>query len=131
MFNQEAYLQKQDHLSFEQAVAIYNELLSAADLEDADFLDMWADVRDAASAYIKIRSDWNWMTSDEKLAADTTRTRKHDGFIQTLVPLLSYMSQRGWDVSWATDLGGLESGNRKRLGDFAGYLFAIGSLQAR
>lgn len=41
------------------------------------------------------------------------------------------MKLKGWDTSWLSGLGYVETKNRKRHGDFAGYLLCIGTLKAR
>lgn len=131
MFSYEKYLEKQDSLSFEKALEIYNKIMNSADIDDDDFKELWDDVISYASEYVKIRNEWNMLTRDNKNLKDSLRTSKHNAFISTLTPLERYMKLKGWDTSWLSDLGSTDDKNRKRLGDFAGYLLCIGTLNAR
>ncbi|MFD1317554.1 hypothetical protein [Loigolactobacillus zhaoyuanensis] len=131
MFNYDEYLARQDSLAFEAAVTIYNKIMSSVDTNDSIFKELWNDVIVNASKYIQIRNAWLLLSYSDKVAQDDLRTTQHNAFIATLTPFKRYMDIKGWDSTWVADLGGIESDNRKRLGDFAGYLLCIGSLQTR
>ncbi|WP_125981284.1 hypothetical protein [Loigolactobacillus iwatensis] len=131
MFNYDEYLKNQDSLSFEEAVAIYNEIMRSADINDSTFKELWNDVIESASKYIQIRNEWLFLSQGEKVAKDSLRTAQHNSFMATLSPLERYVEMQSWDTTWVADLGKIENENRKRLGDFAGYLLCIGSLKAR
>lgn len=131
MFIYEKYLQNPDSLSFEMAIDIYNKIISSADIKDEDFKELWGNVILYANEYAKIRNDWNSLSREEKRLKDFSRTSKHNAFISTLTALERYMNMKKWNASWMSDLGFADNTNRKRLGDFAGYLVLIGTLKAR
>ncbi|PIO82829.1 hypothetical protein BSQ39_04185 [Loigolactobacillus backii] len=131
MFNYDEYLKNQDSLSFEEAVTIYNEIMKSADINDSTFKELWNDVIESASKYIQVRNEWLFLSQGEKVAKDSLRTAQHNSFMATLSSLERYMEMQSWKMTWVADLGKIENENRKRLGDFAGYLLCIGSLKAR
>lgn len=131
MFSYDKYLENKDSLSFEEALVIYNKIMSASEKDDKVFKELWNDVISYASDYVKIRNQWNQLSKENKISKDSIRTSRHNAFISTLTPLERYMKLQGWDSTWLQDLGSVEPKNRQRLGDFAGYLLCIGTLRGR
>ncbi len=131
MFSYDKYLENKDSLSFEEALVIYNKIMSATEKDDKVFKELWNDVISYASDYVKIRNQWNHLSKENKISKDSIRTSRHNAFISTLTPLERYMKLQGWDSTWMQDLGSAEPRNRQRLGDFAGYLLCIGTLRGR
>lgn len=130
MFNNEEYLSNADSISFEEAIEIYNCLLKAIDLNDKESLELYSEVVKAAVKYIEIRNRWQFLSIEEKKEIDNTRTSLHNAYIASIKPLYRYMDNNKNDISWYEKLiQGNE--NRKRLGDFAGYLLCINSIMAR
>lgn len=129
MFNYSTYQTLPDALTFEQALALYNEIHIPETETDADFQELWQDVVRSAVTYVGDRNQWQLMTTAEKAAFDHRRTLDHNSYMATVVALGRYCN-RQWQTDWLTKLGTPEQ-NRKRFGDFAGYLVLFGNLSAR
>lgn len=131
MFNYDEYLKKQDSLSFEESLIIYNKIIGSNNTNDSIFNELWSDLVSNANSYVLIRNQWSTLSQEEKTLKDSSRTAQHNSLIATLSPLERYMKKNGWDTTWVDNLGGLSAENRKKIGDFAGYLLCIGSLKSR
>ena len=70
----------------------------------------------AAFEYTKDRVQWNFYTIEEKQENDSSRTHKHNSFMDNYNILLRYL-ERTMDVSKLRI-----EGERKVLGDFANYV---------
>ena len=70
----------------------------------------------AAFEYTKDRVQWNFYTREEKISNDSSRTCKHNSFMDSYNILLRYL-ERTMDVSKLRI-----EGERKVLGDFANYV---------
>lgn len=130
MFDYDDYLAKNNALSFEEALVLYNKIQGSADSTDDDFNFLWSSVIEAASEYVKKRNDWLSYTKEQKQQMDASRTALHNGFMATLQPLARYMEKMSWDASWYEELVNVEQARQKQ-GDFAGYLLCFGCLKAR
>lgn len=132
MFDYENYLAKEDSLSFEEALKIINQFFAVADFSDDIIKELFEDILEAGSKYVKMRNDWNFFSKEEKEQKDAYRTSLHNNFLTTLTPLARYMEKEGADISWYEELTEKkEIPSRKRLGDFSGYLLLVGTLKAR
>lgn len=129
MFDLPNYLKRPDALSLDQALAIYNEIPHEQAKDDDDFNELWQAMLDAALAYVPIRVKWNDQTNAARAAVDATRTRNHNAFIATL-KALNRFTKGNYGRDWLPMLGD-PARDRKRIGDFAGYVVLFGVLQAR
>ena len=66
MFQYENYLLEKDHLSFEEALEIYTQLLNQMDFEDEDMAELFQDVVEAAVKYVTMRNAWLTFSNEEK-----------------------------------------------------------------
>lgn len=130
-FSADGYFKQQaDALSFDQALAIYNQIVTSQVADQATFQELWQDCLVAASRYVLIRNRWNTMTALERIQIDHQRTAAHNEWMNSLAILGRFLQTNDLPTPWLTVLGDRQL-YRKRWGDFAGYLLLIGTLQAR
>lgn len=129
MFKLPAYLKRPDALSPTEAATIYQAMHTPMTEADADFQELWGETLAAAITYATLRANWNMWDHHRRGAQDALRTRRHNEFMQSLVPLNRLTMQLG-SPDWLQQLGD-PAVDRKRIGDFAGYIVLFGCLQAR
>lgn len=126
------YLTQQDTLSFDQATALFTDLLEQADTKHADFQFLWEDIVRACAHYTQVRSEWHVTDLETKGRIGRNRTSAHNVVINNLVALERFMSNQGWHTDWATELGLSQADTRrKRIGDFANYITYVTALNGR
>lgn len=130
MFQYENYLLEKDHLSFEEALEIYTQLLNQMDFEDEDMAELFQDVVEAAVKYVTMRNAWLTFSNEEKKEKDPSRTSLYNAYMATLTPLYRYMGIKEREVAWYEQLVKGDA-PRKRLGDFAGYFVCFNGLVTR
>ena len=130
MLTYKNYLENKDHLSFADAVKIYDAINSYSKFHDADFDELFMEAIVAANQYANIRANWSIASPAEKRAVDQKRTEHHNAFMSALQILTRYMEQQGWNTDLVNSLGTPQA-NRKRFGDFACYLVCINAINAR
>lgn len=129
MFDLPTYLKRPDALTETEAYQIYQALHPRNADTDEDFATLWAMVLEDALAYAPIRVRWNLQSRAERNAVDAARTAHHNSFIKALQALSRHTTKCG-APDWLKQLGD-PAVNRKRIGDFAGYLVLFGVLQGR
>lgn len=80
-----------------------------------------------AVEYAKFRSQWRFLTIDQRREIDPTRTIAHNAFIDSANILSRNMAKQGEDNSWRAALGD----DRKIIGDFACYIALYLALESR
>jgi hypothetical protein len=85
------------------------------------------DLFETAIRYARIRTDWYFMTKEEKMTDDELRTRAHNTFIDACNILSREMIKANEDASWRIELGN----DRKEIGDFACYVHCFLGLVSR
>jgi len=85
------------------------------------------DLLKTAVRYARIRTDWRFLTLDDKKEKDQTRTLAHNAFIDCCNILSRNMQKNGENHSWRKILGE----DRKNIGDFACYLHCVLGIQSR
>jgi len=85
------------------------------------------DLFDIAISYARIRTDWNFKSSEEKMADEELRTRTHNTLIDACNILSREMIKVNEDASWRLGLGN----DRKEIGDFACYVHLFLGLFSR
>jgi len=83
-------------------------------------------LRDALR-YAAIRVEWFMASQEERIAMDADRTIAHNTFISSCDIMARNMAAHGEDSTWRNELGP----DRKVIGDFACYLYAIMGVRAR
>lgn len=123
------YLKKNDSLSFEKALVIYNSIFKVFEKDDEYLHELWQEVIDSAVAYSKMRIRWNYFSKEEKQEKDTLRSNLHNTFIINLKAFHRLAEKLGLESDWLEKLGPSE--DRKRWGDFAGYILCFENIKAR
>ncbi|MDT2739248.1 hypothetical protein [Enterococcus canintestini] len=130
-FTFENYLQQDSAMRIDEALEIYNGIMGQADKEDEDFRTLWEDLIDEASKYVIVRSKWALQTQDERISVNASRSAQHNAYMSTLEPMIRYVYKKSdQDFEWGNLLGDRKK-NRKRWGDFAGYLLLFNTLGNR
>lgn len=130
--NYKGYLEMKDSLSFEEAMEIYDMIVSQIREQDEDIVELWIMYLKKAQTYAMIRSGW-YLQDEEKRrdeSIDKSRTYKHNSVITATNALARCMKMNGLDDSWRIRLGD-EKEHRKKLGDFACYVTLIQGINAR
>ncbi|MBF2508688.1 hypothetical protein IA936_07285 [Listeria welshimeri] len=76
-----------------------------------------------------MRINWNYFSLEEKQENDKLRTSYHNTFIINSNAFHKLAKQLELDTSWREKLG--VSKNRKRWGDFSGYILCFENIKAR
>ncbi|GKQ42212.1 hypothetical protein RD055328_01350 [Companilactobacillus sp. RD055328] len=129
MLDYTEYLKKKDAMSFEEALDIYNSIFEALENQDEYLHELWEEVINSILAYSKMRTNWNYFSREEKMEKDPQRTGLHNQFITNLKAFHRLTEQLGINGDWMTKLGPSE--DRKRWGDFAGYILCFENIKAR
>jgi hypothetical protein len=90
------------------------------EFQDPDLEALRMDILQAAVVYSRIRTDWYFLSTEERREKDVSRTRAHNAFIDCCNVLARYQRKCGMSPVWRDDLGE----DRKRIGDFACELHA-------
>ena len=104
-------------LTFAEAEDIFRSMMTLVDERNEDMGEVLDNLYRKAARYAGIRTNWTFLTREEKLDTDENRTSAHDSFI-TAIKMLSRI--QGKDSLVWTDK--LDLTDRKRIGDFACYL---------
>lgn len=128
----EEYLTSIKALPIEQMHQIHMKMADEIG-RDADALELYDELLEAAVKYAEIRAKWLQMDRETKNETDSLRTSRHDAVIRNLNMLARYLKTQGKAGSWREQLGYEEDNpyNRKAIGDFACYLVFVNSLNAR
>ncbi|KAJ79734.1 hypothetical protein SAMN04487774_10828 [Enterococcus faecalis] len=129
MFDYNDYLQKKDSITLEESLEIYNSIFNILEFKDDYLHELWKEVIDSALVYANMRINWNYFSREEKHEKDNLRTSYHNTFMINLKAFNKLGEQLELDTSWKEKLGSSE--NRKRWGDFAGYLLCLENIRAR
>lgn len=129
MFDYMTYLKKKDSLSFEDSLDIYNSIFKVLENQGDYLHELWEEVVNSALAYSKMRTDWNYFSREEKQEKDELRTSLHNTFIINLKAFYNLGEQMGLNGDWMEKLRLPEE--RKRWGDFAGYIACFENIKAR
>ncbi|EGO6530432.1 hypothetical protein I4L56_001096 [Enterococcus faecalis] len=76
-----------------------------------------------------MRTSWNYFSREEKQEKDKLRTSYHNTFMINLKAFQKLAEQLELNTSWIEKLGSSE--DRKRLGDFAGYILCLENIRAK
>lgn len=74
MFDYNIYLQKNDPMSFEEALGIYNTIFNVLECKDEYLHELWKEVIDSALVYSNMRTNWDYFSREEKQEKDKLRT---------------------------------------------------------
>lgn len=131
-YSYESYLSQPHVMTVEKMQEIHNQLLSEID-SDEDAQDFYKDLLNVSVRYADIRSNWNFLSVDDKLEKDSSRTSCHDSVITHINMLARYLKSKGKSAEWRDKLGYIEDDiyNRKIIGDFACYLSFMCAVNAR
>lgn len=136
------YLTLNESMDFEMMTSIHQEILTQADMQDEDFQWLWQDCVHYAIEYSRIRSQWHFLSMEEKQSQDASRTSLHNNLIGCFLSLERLFEQSGWQFERWTEQLFLQQkiekrtkedvqSHRKRIGDFANYLAFVYALNGR
>ncbi len=108
-------------MTFEKSISIFEKINSTK------LQKLKEDLFETAIRYARIRTDWYFMSDEEKRSNDDLRTKTHNTLIDACNILSRKMIKANEDASWRTDLGN----DRKEIGDFACYVHCFLGLSAR
>ena len=137
-----SYLVMKEHLTIGQMAQIHEEILKNADTANQDFVDVWKDIIQSAIRYTTTRAEWSFLTNEQKLDKDSSRTSEHNTVINNFIVLERIFKLNSWKSNtWTEQLflrGDMPkrtrqdvSEHRKRIGDFANYLAFIYAINGR
>lgn len=129
MFDYIRYLKEEDSLSFEDSLDIYNSIFKVLENQDDILHESWKDVVNSALAYSKMRTNWNYFSTEEKQEKDKLRSSLHNTFMINLKAFYRRGEQLELNGDWMEKLRLPEE--RKRWGDFAGYIVCFENIKAR
>ena len=128
MNSYETYLKMNYVLTIEDAMDIYREMLdslSQCKVEGKE--DIVRQLVESACHYTTVRMSWEYMSLEEKVADDPSRTSAHNTLIMNIDIVARMIGNAGIDVSWRTKLGS----DRKRIGDFGCFIGWITAINNR
>ena len=124
MNSYEAYLRHPagNVLTMEDALRIYTDLNKSIERCAAeDTMELYNEFLQKALEYTIFRNRWEYMSREEKMEMDASRTSSHNSIITAVNILARLEDQEGVDHSWREELGD----DRKRIGDFACFVVYI------
>ena len=136
------YLTLNESMDFEMMTSIHQEILTQADMQDEDFQWLWQDCVHYAIEYSRIRSQWHFLSMEEKQSQDASRTSLHNNLIGCFLSLERLFEQSGWQSERWTEQLFLQQkiekrtkedvqSHRQRIGDFSNYLAFVYALNSR
>ena len=128
----EEYLTEPKAIAFNEMQDLHSDMLSEIG-NDADAIELYGELIEAALKYAEIRSKWTRLSREEKMDIDPLRTSHHDSLIIHFNMLARYLRMQGKKAEWRERLGYEEDDrfNRKTIGDFGCYIIFVNSLCAR
>lgn len=99
-------------MTFEKSLSIFEKINSTK------LKKLKEDLFETAISYARIRTDWYFMTNEEKASNEELRTRTHNALIDACNILSREMIRANEDASWRIELGN----ERQEIGDFACYV---------
>ena len=132
MYAFEEYLTEPKAITFNEMQDLHSDMLSEIG-NDADAIELYGELIEAALKYAEIRSKWTRLSREEKMDIDPLRTSHHDSLIIHFNMLARYLRMQGKKAEWRERLGYEEDDrfNRKTIGDFGCYIIFVNSLCAR
>lgn len=128
----EDYLTEPKAIPFDKMKDLHIDMLSEIG-KDADAVELYEELVDAALKYAEIRARWTRLSREEKMETDSLRTSHHDSLIIHFNMLARYLRMQGKKALWRDRLGYEEDNRfyRKTIGDFGCYIVFVHSLCAR
>ena len=102
-------------INYETSETIYQ------DIKGTTLNELFDDLVECAIRYAHIRTDWKFLSIEERIRKDPLRTSTHNVFIDKCNIIAQNMGNNGENNDWRQKLGT----NRKQIGDFACYLHCI------
>ena len=126
------YLTEPKAIDFHEMQELHGDMVSEIG-NDADAIELYEELTDAALKYAEIRAKWTRLPREEKMDIDPLRTSHHDSLITHFNMLARYLRMQGKKAAWRERLGNEADDrfNRKTIGDFGCYIVFVNSLCAR
>ena len=110
-------------LKYDDALSIYRQIADGLNESDEDEAYLLENLQKRAIRYSIFRSRWYLMDQMERIEQDSDRTSAHDAFISAVNMIDRYQKENTWREKLGND--------RRRIGDFAGYVCLFLCLEAR
>ena len=119
-------------ISVEEMSRLHREMLMEIG-DDECALELYEELIKKVNKYSTFRADWWVWSREERMEKDSSRTICHEAVIVKFNQLARYLKQQKKTATWREVLGDEKEHlyNRKRIGDFACYIFFVNGLCAR
>lgn len=128
----EDYLTTEKSISLEIMIKLHSDMMNEIG-NDSDSLELYDELVETATRYASFRAKWLFMSKEEKMDTDSSRSSCHDLLIIKFNMLSRYLKMQGKTAAWRDTLGYEEDDKyyRKRIGDFGCYIVFVNSINAR
>ena len=126
VYTYQDYKGRVNDITIEECMELHQMIKSEIN-DDKEAEEIYADLLEKALDYIPYRVRWTYKDREWRNRYDESRTMCHDSMITHFNMLARYLQQQGRSAEWRDKLGD----DRRRIGDFAGYLLYMQSIGGR
>ena len=126
VYTYQDYKGRVNEITIEECMELHQMIKSEIN-DDEEAEEIYADLLEKALDYISYRVRWTYKDREWRNRYDESRTMCHDSMITHFNMLARYLRQQGRSAEWRDKLGD----DRRRIGDFAGYLVYVQSIGGR
>ena len=126
VYTYQDYKGRVNEITVEECMELHQMIKSEIN-DDEEAEEIYADLLEKALDYIPYRVRWTYKDREWRNRYDESRTMCHDSLITHFNMLARYLQQQGRSAEWRDKLGD----DRRRIGDFAGYLVYAQSIGGR
>jgi hypothetical protein len=113
-------------ITYKISIEIFN---SVSKITDESFISNFLNT---AIDYARVRTDWYFMSIEEKREINTPRRIKHDAFISSFKAILNYLKENNIEVNWLEELPDYRSPSRRKAwGDLACFVHSHLGINSR
>ena len=119
-------------LSMEEMQTIHEEMLTEIG-NDEDALEIYNELVAQSVQYASFRQKWAFLSKEEKMNIDESRTSCHDSLIIKFNMMERILKMQGKTAAWRDKLGRTEEDRdyRKRIGDMGCYIAFVYAVCSR
>ena len=126
VYTYQDYKGRVNEITIEECMELH-QMIKSEIRDDEEAEEIYADLLEKALDYIPYRVRWTYKDREWRNRYDESRTMCHDSMITHFNMLARYLRQQGRSAEWRDKLGD----DRRRIGDFAGYLVYVQSIGGR
>ena len=126
VYTYQDYKGRVNEITIEECMELH-QMIKSEIRDDEEAEEIYADLLEKALDYIPYRVLWTYKDREWRNRYDESRTMCHDSMITHFNMLARYLRQQGRSAEWRDKLGD----DRRRIGDFAGYLVYVQSIGGR